>query len=130
MISYIVLTLALLIALASAAACFWLKRQLDALRKRLSLQETSVLALRGALSALHNEEQQFEAYRKTVDQQLRRLAEQQEQVLMRDVDEGPYRQAMRMVRQGATRDDLVAGCGLSSGEAELLLAMHRDHSVS
>ncbi|MCG5499502.1 DUF2802 domain-containing protein [Ectothiorhodospira lacustris] len=130
MISYIVLTLALLIALASAAACFWLKRRLDALRKRLSLQETSVLALRGALSALHNEEQQFEAYRKTVDQQLRRLAEQQEQVLMRDVDEGPYRQAMRMVRQGATRDDLVAGCGLSSGEAELLLAMHRDHSVS
>ncbi|EHQ51944.1 hypothetical protein ECTPHS_04583 [Ectothiorhodospira sp. PHS-1] len=130
MIPYIVMTLALLIAMASAAACFWLKHQLDGMRKRLNLQETSVLALRGALSALHSEEQQFEAYRKKVDQQLRRLAEQQEQVLMRDVDEGPYRQAMRMVRQGATRDDLVASCGLSSGEAELLLAMHRDQSVS
>ncbi|MBK1674020.1 hypothetical protein CKO35_12010 [Ectothiorhodospira shaposhnikovii] len=130
MILYIVLTLTLLVASASAVACIWLKRELDSLRKRLSLQETAVLGLRGALSALHSEEHQFDSYRKKMEQQLRRLSEQQEQVLMRDVDEGPYRQAMRMVRQGASRDDLVAGCGLSAGEAELLLAMHRDQSLS
>ncbi|SEQ17315.1 Protein of unknown function [Ectothiorhodospira magna] len=130
MIAYIALALSLLTALACGVVCFWFKRQLDDLRRRLSLQETSMLALKGALSALHSEEHQFEAYRKRVDQQLQRLSEQQEQVLMRDADEGPYRQALRMVRQGATRDDLVAGCGLSAGEAELLLAMHRDQSLS
>ncbi|MBT8085201.1 MAG: DUF2802 domain-containing protein [Woeseia sp.] len=39
-------------------------------------------------------------------------------------NELPVEYAVRMARSGATVDDLVRGCGLNIGEAQLLLRMH------
>jgi len=39
-----------------------------------------------------------------------------------------YEQAIRMARSGATAEQLVASYGLSHGEAELLLLLHRQSS--
>jgi len=39
-----------------------------------------------------------------------------------------YEQAIRMARAGATAEQLVASYGLSHGEAELLLLLHRQSS--
>lgn len=38
--------------------------------------------------------------------------------------EPPVEYAVRMVRSGASADDLVRGCGLNKGEADLLMRLH------
>lgn len=39
-------------------------------------------------------------------------------------NEMPVQYAVRMARSGASIDDLVRGCGLNKGEAQLLLRLH------
>jgi hypothetical protein len=41
-----------------------------------------------------------------------------------------FEHATRMARQGASIDDLVLGCGLNKGEAQLLLRMHANNSLA
>src|SRR5262249_6118449 len=37
----------------------------------------------------------------------------------------PYNQAIQMARQGASAGDVASGCGISRGEAELIVALYR-----
>ncbi len=37
----------------------------------------------------------------------------------------PYSQAIQMAQQGKGVDEVAAGCGISRGEAELIVAMHQ-----
>jgi hypothetical protein len=39
-----------------------------------------------------------------------------------------YQMAIRLARNGASREDLMAGCGLSLAEAELVQRLHGTHS--
>lgn len=39
----------------------------------------------------------------------------------------PYSQAIQMAKQGMNVDEVAAGCGISRGEAELIVAMHQAH---
>jgi hypothetical protein len=39
-----------------------------------------------------------------------------------------YQMAIRLAKNGATREDLMAGCGLSLAEAELVQRLHGTHS--
>ncbi|MCG5514982.1 MULTISPECIES: DUF2802 domain-containing protein [Ectothiorhodospira] len=125
-----VLILALTLSVASMLTCVWQFQRIKDLRARLETQERSLGALRGALSALHVEDQHAEEYRARIERQIARLAEKQEDMLLRVPDEGAYQHALRLARQGAGREALVEQCGLSVGEAELLLAMRRDQSPS
>lgn len=43
---------------------------------------------------------------------------------VRDLPVGGYNSAIRMIRHGATIDDLVEKCGVSKSEAQLLYAIH------
>ena len=45
-------------------------------------------------------------------------------------NELPVEYAVRMAQSGAGLDDLVRGCGLNKGEAQLLLRLHRTKKVS
>ncbi len=56
---------------------------------------------------------------------VRRLKQHQEAVDLREPGEQLYRQAIRMTHRGADVDELVANCGLSPGEAELVHRVHR-----
>lgn len=40
----------------------------------------------------------------------------------------PYSQAIQMAQQGMDVDEVAASCGISRGEAELIVAMHRARS--
>ena len=40
----------------------------------------------------------------------------------------PYSQAIQMAQQGVDPSDLAANCGISRGEAELIVALYRSHS--
>jgi Protein of unknown function (DUF2802) len=48
-------------------------------------------------------------------------------VLAPHKSEMPVEYAVRMARAGASADDLVRGCGLNKGEAELLMRLHANH---
>lgn len=42
-----------------------------------------------------------------------------------DASVSPYNQAIRMARQGLPAAEVAAGCGISRGEAELIVALYR-----
>jgi hypothetical protein len=90
----------------------------------LTTLETQLVNLRGALSAVCSGELVADQRQTDMERKLRQLSEQHEQLLMRDPDEGPYRHAMRLADHGAGREELMEICGLSKGEADLLLSMN------
>lgn len=59
-----------------------------------------------------------------LEQQVRRLTERQDQIEMRTAGDRPYTQAIQMVQHGADVGELVANCGLTRGEAELIAMLH------
>ena len=60
-----------------------------------------------------------------VKKDLKDTIDKQMQLEQNDLGNMPYNQAVRMVGQGATVDDLVGGCGLSRSEAELVELLHK-----
>jgi hypothetical protein len=60
-----------------------------------------------------------------LEQQVQRIVERQNQIDMRVNLERPYSQASQLVTRGADIEELVETCGLSRGEAELLVMMQR-----
>ena len=41
----------------------------------------------------------------------------------------PYNLAIQMARQGANANDVASGCGISRGEAELIVALYRKFRI-
>ncbi|OOG26214.1 hypothetical protein B1C78_05265 [Thioalkalivibrio denitrificans] len=119
--------LVVLLALGGGVAAWWAVAHVRRLQRRIMIQETALLSLRGALSAVCSGEMATDKRQAEVERRLRQLAEQQETLLMRDPEQGPYQHAMRMAVQGASREDLMKACGLTRGEADLLLALHGTH---
>ena len=62
-----------------------------------------------------------------VDQQVKRMIERQDKVEIQDPENRMYHQAIRMIRNGAGVDELMATCGLVRSEAELLILLHRQN---
>jgi len=60
-----------------------------------------------------------------VERRQRRLAEQQQSLELFESANQPYEQAIHLAHQGADAEELVATCGLSRSEAELITMMHR-----
>lgn len=60
-----------------------------------------------------------------MESQVQRIVERQNQLDMRINVERPYSQASQLVTRGADIDELVETCGLTRGEAELLVMMQR-----
>jgi hypothetical protein len=114
-------TIALLLAAAGAVAAFWTLRRLQEERAR-------VTALQNDLRALCNSAVNVGARINAVEQRLRQLSLRQDQLGMQQQGAGEGRsfdQAAKMVRKGASIDEVVDVCGLSRGEAELVAMMQR-----
>ncbi len=60
-----------------------------------------------------------------LEQQMQRIIERQNGLEMRSVGDRPYNQASQLVNKGADVSELVDTCGLTHGEAELLVLMQR-----
>jgi hypothetical protein len=60
-----------------------------------------------------------------VEQQLRLLAERQDQLDLRRPMAQPYRLAIKLAQSGAGIDEIVRTCGINRGEAELVAMLHR-----
>ena len=60
-----------------------------------------------------------------LERQVQRIMERQNTMEMHASSARPYTQASELVHKGANIDELVESCGLTRGEAELLVMMRR-----
>jgi hypothetical protein len=61
-----------------------------------------------------------------LESRTRRIIERQEQLENTKHSERPYEQAIRMVQQGSSCEDVMNICNLSRGEADLIIMIHGD----
>lgn len=95
-------------------------------RRRQERQRDAVLRrLQGDLHALVAGAVSVDQHLSAMEQRLRRLAERQDQLELRDPAQQAYDHAIRLIQQGADVNALMERCALARGEAELLLQVHR-----
>ena len=94
-------------------------------RKREKLRDNLIRTLQDNVRALCAGASGVGNHLDTVEQKLRRLAERQNQMDMRDQTTHTYGHAIKLVQRGANLEDIMENCGLPRGEAELLLNLHR-----
>ena len=90
--------------------------ELDAARRRLREVERELGALCKASAGAGEQVVRL-------GQQMKRLCERQDQVELRASATRPYGEASRLARDGADIQELVRACGLTPGEAELLVRL-------
>jgi hypothetical protein len=102
------------------------------------LQATSVLRLRRAYRSLQGETAALQnelsalcagahgmgAHLGRMDQQLQRLGERQDNLEAHDALHREYDRAVKLVRNGAGVEEIMAQCNLLRTEAELLMRLH------
>ncbi|MFZ5594647.1 MAG: DUF2802 domain-containing protein [Pseudomonadota bacterium] len=101
----------------------WLKVRRLSIRDRR--RNAEVQALQNDLRALCAGAVGVEEHVERVEQQIRRLAERQDQVDLRDPATQSYRHAIKLAQKGASIEELMSASGLVRGEAELLMRLYR-----
>ena len=116
----------LVVLLAALVGVVWFFLRKLRQQAQVSRQlESEIKALRGAISAVCAQDSRQEQWRTEIEQRVRLLADQQEHLILRDPEQGPYEHAMRLVQRGANHDELMDACGLTRGEADLLLSLYQ-----
>jgi chromosome segregation ATPase len=121
--------------LALAAVLFWsyfrtsaevnaLQNEVQALQQGVERQRANIEALQHVLRGVYDDGNATRAAERELAERVELLSSQQEQLLLRDADTGPYFQAIRQAEEGAGIDDLIARTGVSRVEAELILRLH------
>lgn len=65
-----------------------------------------------------------------LEQRIRQIAERQDRLDMNDnKGDNLYGQAIRLVQNGASQQDLMVSCGLTLSEAQLIVMLHGKKSV-
>lgn len=98
--------------------------ELRLLQERLAERERELDALRNDLGALTKASVGAGDHLMQVEHRVRRLSERQNQTEMRAVGDRPYQQAIQLVQNGADAEELIRQCGLTRGEADLVVMMH------
>jgi hypothetical protein len=96
-----------------------------ALREQLENAQQRLRQLEQELGALCSASAGAGDHVVRLEQQVRRIIERQNLLEMRAASDRPYQQASQLVHKGADIDELVDTCGLTRGEAELLVVMQR-----
>ncbi len=97
-------------------------------RQRSLSYEGKLKLLNDDVSALCSGAAGVAGHLNKVEQKVKRVMERQDQLDSREPSDRALDQASRMVRQGATVEELIATCGLVRAEAELLMLLHRPQS--
>ncbi len=97
--------------------------------ERLARHEAELMRLQSELAHFGEGGARTAGRQSELAERLALLSEQQEQLMLRDDNAGPYLQAIRLAQRGEDIDSLVATCGLSRGEAELISRLHGDHAA-
>lgn len=114
----------LLLASLMCWSYFRVHGRVSAMAERLDQLQGEVHAIQRVLRDVHDDGHQTRRLEVELEERVTLLSRQQEQLMMRDADAGPYFQAIRHAQQGASLDDILARTGVSRGEAELIIALH------
>ena len=106
--------------LLGIAALLLLRRERHRRDALLAAQQSRIDSLERDLAALCATGARVGARVVELEQDLRRALQWQSQLELRSPQAEPLRHAINLVERGAGVDDLVAACGLSRGEAELM----------
>ena len=117
LLSAVVLVLVLLLLFAMARLRL---REQEGERQRQEIDK-----LRGDLGVLCSGAVGVSERVARIEQKLNRLSERQEQMEASTPETQPYDQAVEFARKGASAEELVAQCGITKGEADLVVMMHR-----
>ncbi len=101
------------------------RRRHERLQERHDEAVERIQRLEQELSALCNASVGAGEHLLRMEQQMQRLIERQNGLEMRSAGDRPYSQATQLVTRGAGVEELVESCGLTRGEAELLIMMQR-----
>lgn len=99
-----------------------LKERYDELSSRLTEAEGRI----GILQMLQNDD----SASRELEERLELLSRQQEQLMLRDADAGPYFRAVRIAEKGASIESLIEQTGVTRAEAELILKLHGQNEDS
>lgn len=120
--------ISLLALIALTVLAFILFRQIGRLQADLARQGESLGALASAMKVISGEAFHVRQDQATVGQALERLADQQNEMRLemrlRDADRTPYAQAIQLIRNGQTRDEVRKLCALTQSEVDLLFSLH------
>ena len=124
--------LLILLVLALVAGMAFQQRMLERIRRQhadladsLRLAEDRVQHMEQELGALCSASVGAGEQVMRLQQQVRRATERQNLLEMRATGDRPYAQASELVNKGADTRELMEACGLTRGEAELLVMMQR-----
>ena len=104
---------------------FQLRNEQAEIRDQHAIARERIQQLEQELGALCNASVGAGEHVLRLEHQMQRILERQNDLEMRAVGERPYNQASQLVNKGANIDELVDTCGLTRGEAELLVMMQR-----
>lgn len=122
---YVALSGAALIVAACALLAVALWHQLRQLRARCAELDGQLKDLRGQLVAETANAAGAGRRQLAVERDIDQLRHRQDQLELRMADAQSYGQAEQLVKRGAGMEELISSCGLSRGEAELVMRMHR-----
>jgi hypothetical protein len=94
------------------------------LRRACQTLRSDSAALQNELSALCAGASGMGAHLSRMDQQLQRLGERQDNLEAHDSLHREYDRAVKLVRNGAGTEEIMAQCNLLRTEAELLMRLH------
>ncbi|EXJ16894.1 hypothetical protein D779_2505 [Imhoffiella purpurea] len=94
------------------------------LKRDQQRQSTAILALHGAMKTISEDVIAHGQAQSSVRRTLDRLADLQSQMQLREVDEGLYPQAIRLIQSGRGREEVRRLCSLTESEADLLFSLH------
>jgi hypothetical protein len=124
----LVLGLMVVVLLASLASQLFLWRRLRAWQRGNqegdAERTAQVQRLADDLAALCRASAGAGEHLLKIEQQLRRVMDRQDQWELRAGSERSYQQAIQMVQHGAGAEELVRNCGLTRGEADLIVMLH------
>ncbi len=114
----------LLLASVMCWSYFRVHARVSGMAERIDQLQGEVHAIQRVLRDVHDDGRQTRRLEVELEERVALLSRQQEQLMMRDADAGPYFQAIRHAQQGASLDEILARTGVSRGEAELIVALH------
>lgn len=116
--------LVLAIALYALSAVRRLGLHVKEIRRDVQRQQTSLLALHGAMKMISEDVITHGHAQYSVRRTLEHLVDQQGQMQLREVDEGLYPQAIQLIRSGRSREEVRKLCALTQTEVDLLFSLH------
>ena len=115
MLALIVLSTVLLFTIACMTVLFFYFQRI------LATQEVNLKMMQEDLNALCNGAVGIGEHLAKLETRTRDMKQRQENLELQEPPETSYREAIRLVRNGADIDQLMADCGLAHGEAELAM---------